>query len=397
MALKGDQSTTRALNRRLVLNLLRREGGLSRNVIASRTGLSNAAITGVVAELMEEGFVKEGESGQSSGGRRPTPLDIDYGARFSIGLKLMEDRLEAVLTDLSTEPIATHTVALSELVPERVAEAAQSAVELLLPDPAVRRAKLIGIGLAMPGLIDSDRGICLISHRFGWQNVPIACLLAARIQVPVWVDNDVNAFAIAQQLFGHARHRNSALVLIIGTGVGAALIFNGQIHRGARFAAGEVGFAVDSAALGAPRENRLSWGSRFSEPAMVKAWADIQASHPTREPVNLQQAAADGDPRAITYLGQTGHEIGLRLVTMIDLVDPEVVIVGGEAIRFGPALVDPLVAAVQEYCFETPPPVEVDWANDVWSRGASALAIQQFFDFESIGGVRPEGEPEPTS
>lgn len=391
MALKGDQSTTRALNRRLVLNLLRREGGLSRGEIAGRTGLSNAAITGVVTELINEGFVKEGESGQSSGGRKPTPLDIDYSARLSIGLKLMEDRLEAVLTDLATEQIATHVVALSQLVPDLVAEAARQAVDHLLTEAGEPRQKLIGVGLAMPGLIDIERGVCLNSHRFGWKDVPIAALLAERLNVPVWVDNDVNAFAIAQQLFGHARRRNSALVLIIGTGVGAALIFNGQIHRGARYAAGEVGFAVDSTALGAPREHRLSWGSRFSEPAMIKAWAEIQATQHGHPALDLQQAASGGDPRAIAYLGQTGHEIGVRLVTMIDLVDPEVVIVGGEAIRFGCGLLEPLIAAVNEFCFEAPPPVEVDWENNVWSRGASALAIQKFFDFESAAGVEAKG------
>lgn len=71
---------------------------------------------------------------------------------------------------------------------------------------------------------------------------------------------------------------------------------------------------------------------------------------------------------------------------MIDLVDPEVVIVGGEAVRFGPALVDPLVNTVRESSFEKPPAVEIDWDNNVWSRGAAALAIQQFFDFESTAG-----------
>ncbi|ESX90841.1 ROK family protein [Mesorhizobium sp. M0830] len=386
MALKGDQRTTRAMNRRLILNLLRRDGGLSRGEIAARTGLSNAAITGVVGDLMEQGFLKEGESSQSSGGRKPTPVHIEYGARFSIGLKLMEGRLEAVLTDLSTAAIATCVVLLADLQPERVAAAADEAVKYLLPEESERKTKLIGVGLAMPGLVDIESGVCLISHRFGWKQVPIAALLAERLHVPVWIDNDANAFAIAQQLFGHARHRSSALVLIIGTGVGAALIFDGQIHRGARYAAGEVGFAVDSAALGAPRENRQSWGNRFSEPAMVKAWQDIRARNVGESPADLQEAALAGDPRAVAYLGQTGHDIGMRLVTMIDLVDPEVVIVGGEAIRFGKSLVDPMIAAIQEYCFETPPPVEVDWENNIWSRGASALAIQQFFDFEQASG-----------
>ena len=113
---------------------------------------------------MEEGFVKEGECGQSSGGRKPTPLEINYGARLSIGVKIVHDRIEAVLTDLSTAPIATYAIELSDLVPEKVANATREAVEHLVPDERLRAAKLIGIGLAMPGLIDIEHGICLITQ-----------------------------------------------------------------------------------------------------------------------------------------------------------------------------------------------------------------------------------------
>jgi predicted NBD/HSP70 family sugar kinase len=101
----------------------------------------------------------------------------------------------------------------------------------------------------------------------------------------------------------------------------------------------------------------------------------------------LQEAAESVDPQAVELLGSIGRDIGIRLVGMIDLVDPEVVIVGGEAIRFGKALIDPMIEAVKQYSFEVPPPIEIDWENNIWSRGASALAIQKFFDFESASGV----------
>ncbi|PLP61164.1 sugar kinase [Mesorhizobium loti] len=380
--IKGDQSTTRALNRRLVLNCLRREGGLSRVEIAAMTGLSPAAVTGVTAELINEGMLVEGKGMQSTGGRKPIPLTIDYPQRWSIGFKLMPDRVEGTLTDLSTRPIGTCEVPFSSHDPEAVAVAVETGVAALLQKENSR--KLVGIGVAMPGLIDVNRGLCLEFHDFGWANVPVAELIAARINVPVWVENDVNAFAIAQQLFGYGRTRGSTLVLVISTGVGAALIFNGQIHRGARFAAGEIGFLgrdKDSRAT----NDRLSWNQRLSEPGIVRGWQELRGEKPGND---LQDAAANGDPLAVTYLGKVGREIGERLVSMIDLVDPEVVIVGGEAIRFGKALIDPLATAVKENSFGAPPPLEVDWDNNVWSRGASALAIQQFFDFESAAGYR---------
>jgi predicted NBD/HSP70 family sugar kinase len=384
MKLKGDQSTTRALNRRLVLNALRSEGERSRVEIAGMTGLSQAAVSAVVGELLEEGFVKEGEGGKSSGGRKPIPLRIDYASRLSVGLKLTKDRLEAVLTDLSTAPIASYQVPLFAMTPSIVADAAGDAVAHLIPDPNDRRAKLIGVGLAMPGIIDADEGVCRVSQRLGWENVPIAELLAKRIQVPVWVDNDVNAFAIAQTLFGHGRHRRSVLVLIIGTGVGAALVFDGKIHRGARYSAGEIAFPE----TGRDHfEERARWHEHLTEPAMSAEWREVAASLPIECPRDLEAAALEAHSEALSFLKERGKEIGQRLVSMIDLIDPEVVVLGGEAVKFGRHLFDPLVETVRALCFGAPPPLEIDWENNVWSIGASALATQHFFDFERSEGL----------
>jgi predicted NBD/HSP70 family sugar kinase len=94
----------------------------------------------------------------------------------------------------------------------------------------------------------------------------------------------------------------------------------------------------------------------------------------------------------LSYLEALGTEIGARLAMMVDLVDPEIVIVGGEAVRFGKALMDPLIESVRARSFENPPPVEIDWDNDIWSRGAAVLAIQKFFDFESAAGVEVRDE-----
>lgn len=380
------------MNRRLILNCLRREGDLSRVEMAAMTGLSPAAVTGVTAEMIDEGIVVEGKGTQSSGGRRPIPLSIDYARHWSIGFKLTEGRLEGTLTDLSTRAISACELPLPDHGPVAVAHAVKEGVAMLMRDRREGRQKLVGIGMAMPGMVDVDRGVCLVSQRLGWRDVPIAEMIASQISVPVWVDNDVNAFAIAQQLFGHGRRRNSVLVLIVGTGVGAALIFNGQIHRGARFAAGEIGFPVEDGDGSIATQGRLDWDRRLSEPAMVSAWMEIR-KRSRKAPADLQQAAETGEGLALDYLSEVGREIGRRVSGLIDLIDPEVLIVGGEAVRFGPSLINPLIATVKESSFATPPPIEIDWDNNVWSRGASALAIQQFFDFESIAGFEREGDP----
>jgi predicted NBD/HSP70 family sugar kinase len=382
MRLKGDQSTTRALNRRLVLDFLHREGGMSRTALTDKTALSPASISGVVAELIAEGFVTEGAQGQSSGGRRPTVVQINYGSRFSIGIKLMQDKIEATLTDLAITPIDSCSIALPDTSLSAVLEACAAAVSRLMP--MADHGKLAGVGLAMPGLIDAEQGRCITSPRIGWENVPIAAELAKRLGVRVWVDNDVNTYAIAQQLVGFGRGRKSMLVMIFGTGVGAALVINNQIHRGAHFAAGEIAFVKDIR----PAPDSLSWNGLYSEPAMCAAWHAQERDLGRATTVDLAVAAVNGDDAAIGFLNRKGFEVGQKIVGLIHLIDPEVIVIGGESIRFGPAFLDPLRRAVREFSNLGTTTVEVDWLNDLWSRGAAALAVQRFFDFESVAGLR---------
>ena len=208
MRIKGDQGTARAMNRRLILNLLRREGPKSRAELAVSTGLSPATVTFVVADLLEEGFVIEGAASRGATGRRPIPVEINYAGGLAVGLKFMVGRIGCVLTDLSTTPVAAVTIPVADETPEAYVAASADAVKQLLRHAKRATAKVMGIGVAMPGIIDVATGTCRRSHRFRWDNVPFASMLAERVRIPVWVDDDTNAFALAQQLFGVGRqHR----------------------------------------------------------------------------------------------------------------------------------------------------------------------------------------------
>lgn len=381
MRMKGDQNTTRLINRRLVLDCLRRQDEISRIDLVGQTGLSPAAISGVVSELKDEGFVVEGKSGKSSGGRKPILLSINFGFRVSIGVKLMHDRIDAILTDLSTAPLGAVSVAVKNTSPQEMVRAIVEATHQLLPKPKDRAERLLGIGIAMPGFIDADRGICLDAVRLGWQDVPIGAQVALATGKPVWIENDVNAYAIAQNLFGLSRHSRSSLVIILGTGVGAALVIGGQIHRGGRFMAGEIGYTK--------AENGESYSAAFSEPALERDWNAEQVDGNQE----LQTAATAGDPQALAFLGLRGQQVGQQLAGLINLVDPEVIIIGGEAMRFGPAYFDPVLRALRDLARPPLPRVEIDLANDIWTRGAAALAIQSFFDFESVTGMKVTAQP----
>lgn len=397
MGLKGSPGTARLLNRRLVLNRLRHAGPMSRADLAGATGLSPAAVTLVTAELMSEDLLVEGEHAVTSAGRRPVPLNINYAARLAIGIKMTEHHLVGVLTDLSTRVIRQETLAFDSVTPDAVVNAASRLVRQLAPSRD-ERARLAGVGVGLPGLISTERGVVLESYRLGWSEVPLASLLAQRVEVPVWIDNDVNAYGVAQHLFGHGRRTGTLAVITVGRGIGASLLINGRLHNGKRGAAAELGHVLVQEG-GRPCEcGRLGCLEAYaSEPSMLAIWNERVAGVGDKSIDDFFALAAAGDPDCTAVLHQAGHQLGLRVADMVNLLDPDLLVIGGESVRFGPLLFDALRAALaQRVFYKVPPLLIAEWGEDAWVRGAAALAIQRFFDFEAAAGLTSDSPRSPT-
>ncbi|MES2934330.1 MAG: ROK family transcriptional regulator [Pseudomonadota bacterium] len=387
MSLKGTPGTARSLNRRMILNCLRQTGPMSRVEIVSATGLSPAAVTLVTAELMADDLLEEGTSTITSAGRRPIPLTIKYGARLAIGIKIMERHMVGVLTDLSTRVLVQSTVELDSLTPASVVDAVMQLIERLAP-AKTDRDRIAGIGVGLPGLIDAETGVCVAAHRLDWRNVPIASMLAQRVDMPVWIDNDVNAYAIAQYLFGHGQQASTLAVVTVGRGIGAGIVINGRLHGGAHGAAGEIGHML------AQDDGRLCECGRrgcleayASEPSMLGIWGELDPAAAGRSIESLLGNARAGDATCRSVIHNAGRQLGLRVADLINLVDPDVLVIGGEGVRFGTLMFDPMREALTQRVFsQLPTIVLAEWGEDAWVRGAAALAIQRFFDFESIVG-----------
>lgn len=389
--MKGDQHTTRALNRRLILNLLRQHKSMSRVDIAAQTGLSSAAVTFVTTDLLTEKLIIEGEASRGGGGRRPVPLSINFRSRLAIGIKLSATGLQASLCDLSTAALVTITEPIADTRPETVVHHAAKVVRWLMADPMVGRGKVIGIGLALPGSYDVERGVCTFMARFGWNDVPIADMLAQVIDLPIWVDNDVNAFALALHLFGRGQAYRNMLTCVIGTGVAAAFITDGVLHRGARGAAGEIGHlnvVPDGRPCLCGRRGCLE--TYWSDTAMRLDWEAHTAKNPSAEP-DLAQAADKGDVAALALLSAAGFGVGTALAAAVGLIDPDLIVIGGKSVRYGEYLRAPMQARVDELAYKSRPDIVFEWGQESWPRCAAALVLQKFFDFEVREGIRKNG------
>ncbi len=375
--LKGDQATSRAINTRLLLNILLQSGPASRRALAAEARLSPGTVTALTQELILDGLIRELEAGKSNGGRRPIPLAINFDARLSVGMKLSEDGLVGVLTDLAATEIASarrkfHNVGIAE-----IADHIADMVAEFLPDARSRAKKLIGVGIALPGFVDVVRGSVSSEQRILKTDVPFASIISERIGHPVWIDNDVNAYAIAHRRFGLARGKQTVLAIVLGTGIGAGLVVNGKIHRGAHFRAGEIGFSPNLLS----KAGAQTIGDSYTTASVTQRWQALGVNHP-----DIAAAIAQGDPATHALLAEIGHEIGTQIAIIAQMIDPDALVIGGETLGFGQDFVTAIRSALEQYLLLPHGDIEFDTKDDLWGRGAAALAIDHFFDFENIAG-----------
>lgn len=386
-----------------MLNLLRQHQTLSRQELSELTGLSGAAITGVVGELIEEGWVVETRSGQPRGGRPPVLLEIAYESWHAAGVKVMEDRLEVILTNLSTEVLAERRVRLHQPSPEALVQSVGQAVRALLKETGRTPERLIGVGVGMAGVIEPRRGVCLYSPFFHWKEVPIKDLLEAELSRPVWVDNDVNAFAVAEMLFGRGQNAQNFLVVTVGRGIGAGFVIGGQVYRGHRGGAGEFGHTVSEVG-GRPCEcgKRGCLEAYASEPALLaqalKRFPELRTKRGAHRVEQLVDATQAGHQGLQALLAEAGTRLGVGLANLVNLFNPELVVIGGEGVRLGERFFGPMKEALEQNAFNglvDGLSVYVDpWGDDAWARGAAGLAIQKevFADpMESSSGSQQTG------
>lgn len=389
-SLKADPATVRSQNRRLILDLLRTEGPLSRIQLADATGLSTASMTTVTAELIGDGWISEQGTTQASsgGGRRPILLNINYDSHFAIGVKIRQERIDAGLTDLSTRVLAHTTLPVTSTAPEDILRDLHTVCTRLLEERGLTFDRLLGIGLALSGIVDFTTGTAVQTPQLGWQGVPIAEMASAHLGVPVWADNDVNAYAVAEHLFGHAKKHQNVLVVTAGRGVGAAFILDGQVFRGRGGGSGEFGHnvIVDGGRLCTCGQHGCL-EAYTSEPALIAQYAE---RHPELGGITadlIAEHARSGHEDALALLQDAGTLLGRHVSYLVNTVDPELILFGGEASRLGDPYLAPLQAAIRDLAFagraRNLPFIVDPWTDDTflpWVRGAASLAVHRAFD-----------------
>ncbi|WP_327635407.1 ROK family transcriptional regulator [Kribbella sp. NBC_00482] len=237
----GSKTLIREINEALVLDVVRTEGVISRAAVAARTGLSPATVTGIVGRLVEAGYLAETDIVQGARGRPARQLQLGDGRIFAAGVRVARDHLFAVLVDLRGTVVDTQQVELPDTTPSRVGDAVARAISTLGSDR--EGAELLGVGVAVSGVVDSAGGLVRHSGALGWEGVALGPMIESATGLPTVVDSYVNCLAQGMLLFGREQHGRDLLVFNIGTSLGVSIVVGGRLHRGSEGAAGSFAHA----------------------------------------------------------------------------------------------------------------------------------------------------------
>jgi N-acetylglucosamine repressor len=383
---RGSRKLIRALNRSSVLYSIMRFGPISRTEVAERTGLSAATITGITAELIDADIIFEKEAGDSSGGRRPILLSINPQGGYVVGLKLTETNITAALLDLEANLIDTLVCGFKNHTVSDAINSLEASVRDLLQSNALQEGQLLGVGVGLAGIVDAEQGVLQHSPIFGWHDFNLKEALEDRLEVPVYIDNDVNTLTLTEKWFGAGKGVDHFLTVTIGRGVGLGIVIDGQLYHGAHGGAGEFGHPViDPAGLPCECGKRGCLETIVSDPALVRAAASsAHLSYSVNDISDLVALGQAGDPGAREIFAFAGDALARGVANLINVLCPQLIIISGEGIRAGDLIFEPMFAALPNYIMpglREHVEIRIDqWEDHAWARGAAGIVLRDFFE-----------------
>ena len=355
----GQRSeTVRRANLSTIVRELHLRGPLSRSDLVSSTGLTRGAIRGLIGELAASGLVREERNAPVGTPGRPSPLVCPRHERATVlALDIAVDSIGAALVGFGGEVIEHVRVdrARGHLAPQRItADLARLALPLIERHAA--RDSLIGVGVAMVGVVRLSDGLVRLAPNLGWEDVPLAELLARRLKVdlPITVANEADLGALAEHRRGAAVGIDDLLYLSGEVGVGGGVIIDGQPLIGAAGYAGEVGHLPVNPEGGTCRCGSIGcWETEVGERALLRRAGRPESS--SRAAVDAVIADADaGSDRALAALAETGEWLGIGLAGLVNLFNPSLVVLGGVFARMAPFVADEIASALDRRALRAP-------------------------------------------
>jgi predicted NBD/HSP70 family sugar kinase len=342
-------ATIRDINRQIVLNYVREREPISRAAIARESALQRSTVSAIVDALQTDGLVEEVGEGESTGGRPPTLLRLRTAGAIAIGVSVTPTMTTIASSDLAgrvlrqeafpTDPDADRTFG-------QVIDGIQSLLNQ-------KDGLIESIGVSLPGLVDPSTGIAIYVPYFKWREVPVARMISAVTGLPVTIDNDANSVALAELWFGRPEVSDARdfILVLAAEGVGTGIVFDGQVYRGERGAAGEFGHMIIGTNAPVPCScgNRDCWEAFSSERAALARYHKLIGDK-MGSPVSFKELvdrALGDEPEARTALVDMALCLGIGISNLVVGFSPEAVVVGGEIARAWPLVEEALKQTIE--------------------------------------------------
>ncbi len=344
----------KSANRQTLMHLMRVQSPISRTQLAHVTGLSKATVTRILGDMVAEGLVEEVRTTESGVGRPRILLRLASKARYAVGIELTANMARITLTDMNARPVKQRIHPVTSLdVSEIVDDIALAIKEITRDIPA---AQLVGVCVAVPGMVDARSGIITMEYPAGLKDYPLADRLAQLIDFPVSVVNQAQAAAWGEKWAGSGMQNSDLLFIRLGTTVEAGLVIHDRLHFGKTLSAGAIGhMTLDPDGLPCACGNHGCLNTVTSVPALLSSARALLKDNRTSllmgmvegNPAlltldHLIQAVQSGDGFAVQIISDVGRAVGVIVASLLNLLNLEKVIIGGPISAAGNALLAPL-------------------------------------------------------
>ena len=354
---KATREQTKFHNTQLVLKTIYRQGETHRADIARLTHLTRTTVSDIVTELLQEGLLLETGLGESAGGKPPTLIKFEENARQLICVELGKREVCGAVINLRGQICHTESICGDDLDGRQTVELLYELIDRLLKEA---KAPIIGIGVAVPGLMDIENGMVRRSVQLDWVNVPLRNLLEKHYSFPIYLINDSHAAALAEYTYGELRQSPNLIVVRIVEGIGAGILLSGQLHLGDGYGAGEIGHltVVEGGrqctcgnygcleTVASPRAV-VQRTRELAEYAMVPYVKDAGLPLGEIDWDVIRRAFETGDETVVELIKTAGSYLGISIANLVSILNVHRIVISGSYGEFGDAFLNAVSAEVK--------------------------------------------------
>ena len=329
-----DVNDVRNINQTVLLHLIRERQPISRVDIARLTGLRPGTISSIVNRLIRKGVIFEGAEGPSSGGRKPTYLNINAENAYVLAIDIGVRDTAYAVSDFNGRILKQKNI-ITEGKPHEFLERLAGEIQKLISSN-YSRVTFAGVGVSVPGLIKRDIGEVAVSPNLGWNGLPVKSILESKLGLPVYVENDANAAAFSELWYGPLNEIKvkTLLYILVVDGLGCGLIINGELHVGSKIGMGGFGhMCIEPNGELCSCGRKGCWETLASESATIARYHRLMSNKNgsiTTSITDIIAQANRGEEKAIAALTATAEYLGEGIASLAHGLSPETIVVGGD-------------------------------------------------------------------